>query len=92
MATTITQAVETYLARQARIAHPAGSFDSKGRWFPAEGEACGCCDMIRDPSRAYPYSLQGHCRTIGHVAQMFGLEEMTLRRAVRLARTRAKVA
>lgn len=86
MATTMQQAVDTYLARKDRTAHPAGSFDKAGRWFPTEAETCGCCNAVREPSRAYPYSLMTHCRSIGHVACLFGVDETELRRAVRTAR------
>jgi hypothetical protein len=59
-----------YAARQARMAHPAGTFDKAGRWWPAESEQCPCCHAVRSPSRAWPYSLMTHCRTRKHIAAM----------------------
>ena len=80
------QAVETYLARQARDEHPDGAFDAKGRWYPSEEEHRPCCDHIRPPSRRWPYSLLLHCRTITHIANLYGVDVAELRKAVRQAR------
>jgi hypothetical protein len=82
----IADAVRTFLARQAREEHPAGKFDRGGRWYPAEAEAQPCCARIRTPSRSWPYSLLVHCRTLEHVAALYGVDVAELRRAVRAAR------
>ena len=57
-----------YDARQSRRENPDGSFDRKGRWYPSESERRACCDSVRYPSVAYPYSLMVHCRSAKHVA------------------------
>ena len=51
-----------YQARQARIAHPRGTFDRQKRFFPnviAEGGA----PNVRQPSIKFPLSLMNACRT-----------------------------
>lgn len=75
-------AVIEYKARKARTSYPQGRFDKAGRWYPAESEACTCCEDIRNPSRRWPYSLMIHCRTIRHIAQLYDVSEGDLRRAV----------
>lgn len=59
-----------YEMRKERMTHPDGKFDNGGRWYPAVGEKCDCCRSIREPSRAYPYSLMVHCRTKVHIKNM----------------------
>ena len=66
---------------QARVWHPSGDFDNAGRWYPTN--YCDCCESIRSPSRAYPYSLMNHCRTVSHVAREHGIDERRLRWAIR---------
>ena len=86
MSEQIKSAVEMYLSRQARTQHPAGYFDGGGRWYPNEQrEACSCCSHIRTPSRAWPYSLNKHCRSVQHVSSLCGVNATELRRAVRQA-------
>jgi hypothetical protein len=55
-----------YQARKARTDHPKGTFDKAGRFWPSEEEIRPCCATIRTPSRAYPYSLMTHARTLRH--------------------------
>jgi len=59
---------EMWESRLNRESHPDGEFDKAGRWWPDEGERQECCEYIRSPSRAYPYSLMVHCRSREHVA------------------------
>lgn len=77
MAATITlsqseqaQVESMYSARQARTEHPAGVFDKRGRWYASESERQSCCDGIRSPSAAYPYSEMTHCRSKRHCAHV----------------------
>lgn len=79
----IQAAAREYIARRDRHTHPDGDFDSAGRWYPAESEACACCDSVRSPSRSWPYSLLVHCRSLAHVAALHGVEPLALRRAAR---------
>ena len=78
---TLGQAVEEYQKRQSREHHPGGKFDKGGRWYPSAEEKRACCDKVRSPSRAFPYSLMLHCRTAGHVAALFGVNTAELRAA-----------
>lgn len=80
---TLTEAAQEYLDRRARKVHPAGSFDNAGRWYPHDDERQECCSAVRSPSRSYPYSYMVHCRTIGHVAHLYGVDEASLRQQVR---------
>jgi hypothetical protein len=79
-------AAAEYIARQDRKHHPHGKFDNGGRWFPSDFEERNCCAGIRQPSRSWPYSLMTHCRTMEHVANMYGVEIKLLRKAVAAAR------
>jgi hypothetical protein len=72
-------AYRTWRARQDRTAHPAGHTDRGGRWYPADDEYRPCCDQVRSPSRAYPWSLMLHCRSITHVAALHGVPAAALR-------------
>lgn len=77
----ILEAIEVYTKRQSRECHPSGKFDSAGRWYPDKEEKCWCCDEIRIPTRAYPYSLLVHCRTIKHIAELYDVSTVDLRKA-----------
>lgn len=81
--TPLETAVSLYHARKARRAHPEGKFDKAGRFYPAETEERECCQGIRTPSRAFPYSYMTHCRTAAHVAALYGVDAAELRRAAR---------
>ena len=76
-------AAREYIARRDRMTHPDGTFDAASRWYPSESEKCDCCDGIRSPSRAYPYSFMTHCRSAAHVAALHGVDARELRRAVK---------
>jgi len=78
-------AVQVYRARQSRSAHPAGHFDKAGRWYPDSLETCPCCASIRTPSRAWPNSLNKHCRSIEHIANLCKVDPSALRKAIRQA-------
>ena len=69
-----------YILRRDRISHPSGNFDKKGRWYPSEKETASCCSDIRAPSNSFPYSLMIHCRTIKHVATLYGCEVSDIRK------------
>jgi len=69
----IAQVLAEYHSLQARTSHPDGKTDKGGRWYPAETERQDCC-RVRSPSRAWPWSLMVHCRTLVHVASRRGLD------------------
>jgi hypothetical protein len=77
-------AVSEYVARKIRRHHPSGDFDKSSRWYPREGEMCECCKSIRTPSRAYPYSLMAHCRTMAHVANLFEVKLADLKHGIKI--------
>jgi hypothetical protein len=76
-------AARMYFGRQERTEHPLGSFDKSGRWYPDDSEHCACCTLIREPSRAYPHSLNKHCRLVEHVAALFGVNPTDVCRIVK---------
>jgi len=80
---TVIRAAYAYVCRQSRSSHPEGNFDSGGCWYPSECEEQPCCSGIRRPSRAWPYSLMTHCRTLPHVANLYGVDPKEVRRAVK---------
>jgi hypothetical protein len=75
------RAAQRYLDLQDRRTHPTGDTDTGGRWHPAQ--PLPCCGAIRTPSRAWPWSLMLHCRTLTHVAHESGYPLPTLRAALR---------
>lgn len=83
-------AVRCYIARQERKDHPSGEFDKAGRFYPAGSTYGGdgeewqeCCAPIRTPSRSWPYTYMTHCRSLPHVANLYGVDAVKLRRKVR---------
>jgi len=80
---TVLLAAYEYIRRQKREVHPAGKFDRGGRWYPTDDEEQKCCASIRQPSRAWPYTLMSHCRSMAHVAALYGVDAREVRRAVR---------
>lgn len=81
--TAAVEAATAYIQRQARLAHPSGSFDNARRWHPSDAERQACCRAIRSPSRHWPFSLMTHCRTLAHVAACYGVAPAAVRRALR---------
>lgn len=79
-------ALETFFAREARREHPSGSFDKASRWFPDAAEQQNCCHLIRQPTRAWPHSLNKHCRTAEHVANLYNVDAKALRKAINAQR------
>lgn len=55
-----------YLSLQDRSKHPQGTFDKAGRFYLTK--TLPCCEGIRSPSRAYPFSHITHARSMEHVA------------------------
>ena len=85
----IIEAAIEFNARQGRQSHPDGTFGSGDRWYPSEDEWCECCDSIRSPSRSYPYSLMVHCRTAEHLASLFQVDVLLLKRAAKALKSGA---
>ena len=87
----LAQALYRWRALQDRRAHPSGSFDSTGRWYPDADDNCDKCDSIRSPSRAYPYSYLVHCRSYEHVARKYQVSVSDLRREARACSISQKI-
>jgi hypothetical protein len=71
------------MRRRSRLEHPAGSFDRQGRFWPDVSEHRACCDWITEPTKNYPYSQMHHCRSMAHIAELYGVDALDLRRKVR---------
>ena len=65
------EAAQEHVSRKNRDSHPEGTFDKADRWYPSSSEECSCCDYVRSPSRAWPLSLNKHCRSAEHCANLF---------------------
>jgi len=76
-------AAREYLARRDRKSHPDGKFDKARRWYPAANERRACCEEIRAPSAAWPHSLNKHCRSVEHVAELYSVDVSILRKIAR---------
>ena len=75
-----------------RIGHtiPDGRLDNAGRWYPTVFERKECCDHIRRPTRRFPWSLRDHCKTVKHVARLFEVDPVELRREARFVQVLAE--
>lgn len=80
------RAVSVYLERQDRVSHPDGSFERDRRFFPSDAEWQPCCNSVSAPTKGFPFSLMVHCRSVGHVAALFGVDASAIRKAARAAR------
>lgn len=83
--------IETYFRRLYRQEDPSGSFkeyvgDGLPPWFPSNEERLHCCNRVRTPSRVYPLSLNTHCRSIEHLANLYDVDLSFLCRQLRLIR------
>ena len=76
----LNKAAKEYLDRKERSSHPDGYFDNAKRWYPSNEEGCECCLEIRSPSRAFPMSLNQHCRSVDHIANLFNVDVKELRK------------
>jgi len=57
---------------ETRETHPEGNFDNKRRFYLHKNY--DCCQTIRIPSAAFPFSEMSHGRTLVHVAHKYGME------------------
>jgi Uncharacterised protein family (UPF0158) len=73
------EAGREFVCRELRLHHPDGTFDDGGRFYPSEKEVRDCCANIRAPSRAFPFSLMTHCRTVKHVAKLYDVSQKELK-------------
>ena len=55
-----------YIARKRGEKNVKGHFDNAHRFYP--DQEFSCCSSIRQPSRAFPFSLLKHSKTLIHVA------------------------
>ncbi|WP_171212033.1 hypothetical protein [Ruegeria sp. HKCCA5426] len=80
-----------YLMRKHRFSHPEGEFDNARRFSLSAEEQHDCCVGIRTPSRAYPHSAMVHARTIAHVASLFDVDALDVRRLAKRIEAEASI-
>ena len=86
-------AANEFEARQRHTRHPIGHYEGGRRWWPdPDSERRVCCIGLREPSYAWPNSLRDHCRTLGHVAELFGVLAVDLQRHVKARAARKQSA
>ncbi|MDB5825648.1 MAG: hypothetical protein JWR21_4352 [Herminiimonas sp.] len=71
----VVSAASRYIDLQSGKARVEGTFDSVRRFHLST--YCECCDGIRSPSRAFPYSHLRHAKSIEHVCSEAGIAEYT---------------
>ena len=72
-------AVETYFMRREGREDPRGHYDAPGNWYPDRLlEERGCCEAIQ------PHSLNRHCQSITHIANMYRIRPAVLRRQLQV--------
>lgn len=71
-------AAETYKSRQRKWKRPDGEIDQYGCWYPSADERRSCCDQIEQPTSVNRYALLAHCRTLRHVAHLYGVSVYAL--------------
>jgi hypothetical protein len=79
----LTEAANEWHNRKIGRTYPDGKFDIAKRWWPSIGEEKLCCRNIRTPSRAFPFSLLRHCRTVLHIAHLYYVDPDELRRRIK---------
>ncbi len=77
-------ALEAFLARESRAQGPEGEW-REGLWCPSSNERRPCCEGLQ-PTLANKQALESHCRSAAHVAALFEVPVLDLRRALRRAR------
>lgn len=77
-------AARAAIAREERTASPQGEWRDR-LWYPVAEERQACCAGI-EPAPGNRQALESHCRTQGHVAHLFGVPLIDLRRAVQTMR------
>ncbi|HEV7667139.1 MAG TPA: hypothetical protein VGS22_01330 [Thermoanaerobaculia bacterium] len=83
-------ALEAFLARESRAQGPEGEW-REGLWFPSNNERRPCCEGLQ-PTLANKQALESHCRSAAHVAALFEVPVLDLRRALKRARVAQEAA
>lgn len=87
-------AAREYLGRRDRARSPAGACYKGGRCFPSDEERQACYVGIRSSSCGWSWSLLKRCSTAEHVAQLFDVDALELKRPAReldqLAKSKAE--
>lgn len=84
LAARVQEAAAVAVARAAHAQSPRGQWQD-GLWYPDPEEQRACCETIH-PNPANRQALESHCRTQTHVAQLFDVPLVDLKRAVRALR------
>ena len=76
-------ALELYARRKQGKTIP-GEFErvgSRNLWKPTAAERRKCCDAVQKPTAKVPHTLLQHCRSVLHVANLYGVEQALLLKA-----------
>lgn len=83
MESELADAVQCYIDRKHGDEVPDGEM-MDGRWYATEDEWQACCGGLAAPSVAWPMSRFDHCCTAKHVAAMYGVRAVDVRRVAKL--------
>lgn len=70
-----------HFLRSKRMKHPPGSVDKAGRFTPFEQSTA--VTQVRAPSRRFPYPEMRAARTAKHCADVYGADELAVKRYAR---------
>src|SRR5436305_14580616 len=73
----VREAADLFEARQNGSQEPEGGWTDRV-WLPSDGERRACCAGLGPDRRKDPQKLRAHCRTVLHVATLFGLDRRPL--------------
>jgi hypothetical protein len=74
----VVEAVDLMEARQNGSKEPDGAWTDRV-WLPSDEERRACCEGLEPDPLKDPQKLRNHCRTLGHVANLFELDGRLLR-------------
>ena len=78
----IFKAADEFVARRNRVRHPPGKFDNAKRFYAAERtQATKNC---RPPSQKWPFSQLRAARSAKHVAEVFSVNALYVKRAAKM--------
>lgn len=78
----IFKAADEFVARRDRVRHPPGEFDKAKRFYAAERTQA--TENCRRPSREWPYPQLLAARSAKHVAEVFSVNALYVKRAAKM--------
>lgn len=87
----LSKAAICYLRRKYLKEYPNGNYEVGALWYPSEQERRPCCNRVSQPSGVNRLSLKQHCLSLRHVASLYDVGELELRRLVHVLDAKGKV-